>query len=497
MMMKTVSPSLANVRRSFWLLGVLITALAVSVMLVQTLHAAAEAVSDLSQSQKNVDQATAEPGDTLVYTIVITNSAAGEMIPVTMTDTLPEGLIYQDHTFNLPVNGIADSFGYAAGVLTWTGSLGSNGYVEIELVAQVTPDFPVGESITNTAVVLGMSEAYSLTAVTQIIHTPVSTYYTYLPLIQKPLPTPVLATTRPNANNEWTVNWGSLGSGILGLELQEAQNPDFTGANVYTLGPNTTGQAVQKPLSWSNVYYYRARSLASGNTSPWSSTVAVIGGYRDDFNDPASGWGLRRTSFLEKTVERYGTGAEAGNYIIIVDDRWDWMLASPMRPAPQMPYAIEYRARTHHPSNLISGGMSFAGDWNGGACPDLGNVYEQTNCFNSFYNLNFIFYGPIKLLYEQVDELVWCPTCGGSLLKRIGPAINAGDVIPNGPSLDWHIYRVEVRENGATVFINGVPRFYFTDTTHFHQPYFGVFASTDEYKPSIWFYDYFQVTPLD
>jgi uncharacterized repeat protein (TIGR01451 family) len=577
-------------RRLLWFIGTLLLAFGFLFLMTYGLRAEQEAITDLSQSQKLVDQETAEPAETLAYTIVLTNNAISGLMPVTMTDVLPAGLIYQDSVFHPPINGIADpdNSGYDNGVLTWVGMLGSGGSVQIDLLAQVDPAFPLGESITNTAVVLGMDEAYSLTAVTLITHTPSSANFVYLPVIQQPIPVPILAATTPTANNSWVVSWSNLGSDITGYELQEAQTPDFANPNTYNLAGNTTSQAiqhppavdnhyyyrvrglvndlagpwsnvvmvtgaglettlaasrpnsnnqwtvswqplpgvtgyelqeaknsdftnptvyalgagatsqnVQQPLSWSNSYYYRIRGMVGSSTGVWSDTLTVVGGYRDDFTDSASGWALRRTSYLQKTFSYYGSGAEAGNYIVIVDDRWDWMAASPMRPAPQIPYVIEYRARVHDPSNLVSGGMVFAGDWNGAACPDYNNIYEFTNCFNSFYTLNFIFYGPLKLLYEQVDQLVWCPTCGGSLLKRIGPTIDAGDVLANGPSKEWHTYRLEVRQDGARLFIDGNLRFHFTDTSHFHQPYFGVFASTEEYKPSIWFYDYVQVTPLD
>jgi hypothetical protein len=195
----------------------------------------------------------------------------------------------------------------------------------------------------------------------------------------------------------------------------------------------------------------------------------------------------------------YGDHNEPNSLILLMNDRYDWMLVSPMRPAPKLPYAIEYRARIHDPVNLGSSGVSFGGDWTGAACPDLSNVYETTNCFNNFYNYNFIWYGPIKLLFEQVDYLFWCPTCGGALLKRHGPKDDAGNVIEHAAGLEYHTYRVEVRNTGSRLYING--KFFkgYPDTTWISddRPYFGLFASTFEYKPSIWFFEYFQVMPLD
>jgi hypothetical protein len=256
-----------------------------------------------------------------------------------------------------------------------------------------------------------------------------------------------------------------------------------------------------RPSSANPVYYYRVKALAGFMESDWSNVVRVVGGYYDDFSNPATGWTpVRRTTYLDKTIVFYGNGNEAGYLVLIVDDRWDWMIASPLQPAPAVPYAIEYRAKIHmdQDQNLTSGGMAFGGDWNGQPCPEYGNIYASINCFNHFYNFNYIWYGPMKLQHEQVNEVVYCPTCGGSPLKRLGVIQPAFDVFDDGPGArDWHTYRVEVRSNGSQLYIDGALRATYPDTTWIHDPYFGVFASTDEYKPSIWFFDYFQITPLN
>jgi hypothetical protein len=209
---------------------------------------------------------------------------------------------------------------------------------------------------------------------------------------------------------------------------------------------------------------------------------------------------MRRTTFLEETAAWYGDGDNAGNFIIVVADRWDWMIASPLQAAPEPPYVVEYRARVHDASNLVSGGTVFGGDWNFDDCPEFGNVYQTDNCFNHFYNFNYIHYGAMKLLFEQVDELLWCPGCGGSPIKRLGDKSNWREIDPifgNSSARDWHTYRVEVRNDGLYLSIDGEFEGQFGSPAYVNDPFFGVFASTDEYKPSIWFYDYFTVTPLD
>jgi hypothetical protein len=321
----------------------------------------------------------------------------------------------------------------------------------------------------------------------------VTTYTIYMPVMYNPM---FITATRPNSANQWTINWENIPS-ATGYTIQESSSSDFSTVTELSLGTVNSYQ-YNNPLSFNNVYYYRLKPVYATYEGAWSNTEIVVGGYRDDFSDASSGWvPMRRTTYLEETNAYYGSGSEAGNLIIIVADKWDWLIASPLTPAPEVPYAIQYRARVHDASNLVSGGMVFGGDWNGLACPEYGNIYQTTNCFNQFYNFNFIYYGPLKLLYEQVDSLFYCPTCGESQIKRVGPTSEYDPAVPLETAKDWHTYRVEVRSTGAILFIDGVQKTTYSDTSYIYDPYFGVFASTFEYKPSIWFFDYFQIEPLD
>lgn len=321
----------------------------------------------------------------------------------------------------------------------------------------------------------------------------------YLPSVFVAPPIPTLDSTKPNSNNRWIVNWlTENGDNITGFILEESQRADFSSDVVsYDLGI-VNSQLITKPASPNNTYYYRVRSAIGNIYSEWSNTVIVHGAYHDDFSDPTTGWAARRMTFLEMTDVKYGKDAEAGNLLVLTFDRWDWVLGSPLRHAPAVPYEIEYRMRVHDPSNLVSGGAVLGGDWNGDACPEFGNVYQTDNCFNSFYNFNMIYFGPMKLLFEQVDRLDFCPNCGGSQLKRLGPT----QVVENisgleNPANDWHTYRIEVQSDGMRFYVDDKFVRHFTDTTYINRPYFGVFTSTDEYNPSIYFYDYYSVTPMD
>ncbi len=450
-------------------------------------------VVDLAESTKSVDQAEASAGSELAYAVVLSNTSVISVTDVFVTDTLPASLTYVP--VSLTVSPDLGQYSASNGVITWTGTISPDSEILIQFSAALTDTLIAGSYVTNTAQIAVLGNVITREAGTLIV-ADVTTSTLYLPLVFKPVPAPTLASSRPTNANSWTVSWTTDVQNITKYEIQEAQDPTFSTFTATELTETT--QQVTKQASFNNDYYYRVRSYIGSQASNWSNVVHVMGNYRDDFNDPASHWSpVRRTTYLEETEARYGTGSEAGNLIVIVGDRWDWLIASPLQEAPPVPYVIEYRARVHDASNLVSGGMVFGGDWNGEPCPEFGNIYQTDNCFNHFYNFNFIFYGPLKLLHEQVNELIWCPTCGGSPIKRIGPTQEIDPVLANGPSLNWHIYRYEVSGDGTRFYLDGSLKGYFADTTWINEPYFGVFASTDEYKPSIWFYDYFTVSYLD
>lgn len=324
----------------------------------------------------------------------------------------------------------------------------------------------------------------------------------YFPTVAKPLPVPALTASRPNSANAWTVSWTiSDATGILSYVLEESQDADFeTISQSYTVAAPTLVQNISKPASPNNSYYYRVRAVSAVTSSGWSNVDVAHGAYHDTFDDFSTGWAKRRFTFLEETNVYYGTNNEAGQLVVITADRWDWVLGSPLRHAPVVPYEIEYRMRVHDPSNLVSGGAIVGGDWTGEACPEttFPELYNTNHCFNSFYNFNMIFFGPMKLLFEQVDFIDYCPNCGGSQLKRLGATTTVENISGlENPATDWHNFRIEVRNDGLRFYVDDRFVRHFTDTSHIHQPYFGVFSSTDEYKPSIYLYEYYSVTPLD
>lgn len=497
--MGQIGTSHDQAHRRILVLMSLVIALISTLIGVRALAAEGEEVAaDLTGSRKTVDLSNAIGGSQLNYTIVISNS--GGTTGATISDTLPVSATFVSGSIQPPteLNVITGGYGESNGVITWTGSLGPDTFATITFSAVVTDNVVPGQTLTNTVHITGTGVLITRSASTLIVSEP-PTKTVYLPLAPKAPPLLFLGSTRPNSSNSWTINWSDGDMGITSYELQESKDPGFASFATYNVSPPATSQSVNHPLSFNNVFYYRVRAIAGSVIGPWSSTRAVVGGYRDDFDDSSSGWDVRRMSFLEKTDAKYGTGSEFGNLIILTFDRWDWMVASPLRPAPALPYAIEYRSRIHDPANLVSGGAVFGGDWNGSSCPDVGNVYATDHCFNHFYNTNTIWYGPLKMLFERVDYLFLCPNCTGSQLKRLSndESVWFTADVPNVNASSWNTWRIEVRATGIKWYANNQLFAQTSDATWVNEPYFGVFSSTDEYQPSIWFFDYYQVTPLD
>lgn len=332
-----------------------------------------------------------------------------------------------------------------------------------------------------------------------------ATMFAFLPLTTfglAPQPGQVMLTVgEPNGLNAWVASW-TADANATGYELQEAHESDFSDAQTIDAG-TLTELLLQRTPSPSNVFYYRARSVVGGLAGPWSNVERVVGGFRDDFEDPNSGWSMRRTTYIEEVHGRY----QDGYFVLDVNDRWDWGIASPGMPAPRVPYVIDFYGMIDDGgANLWSFGAVFGGDWPAENCPmatDTDGWYKHGDCFNHFYNTNTIFYGPLKLLFERVDYLEWCLQCGGSPLKRLGD-INPGSiktlklVDPTG----WNHYRIEVREDIIRIYaakLGFEPELQYTyrDMRYVGDPYFGLFASTDEYTNGIWWFDNFQVMPLD
>lgn len=469
------------------------------------------APANLTQSEKTVSPENVAPNGTTRFTITVVNSGNSDVL-VTVTDDLPNQFDYVDHSC---IALLTDSCGYSGGVVTWKGTAIAGQEAVVQIDAKLKQNVQPDTKITNTAQIKGGGNTINVSAQVTVKNKTASPFQ-FLPFAIRGLePEPqavVLTPGVPNGSNEWTMTW-TPGQGSTSYELQESLSPGFEGGYTYAIGPVTNWKITQQP-SFTNVFYYRVRSVIGAKRGPWSNTVSVVGGYFDDFKDPASGWKMRRTTYLEEVRSYYEIDGSRNQFVMFIDDRWDWGIASPGAPAPRLPYVIEYEAKIVDPSvPNVTSGFVFGGDWPSTAgCPsDPGSfdgIYKHDDCFNHFYNTNGIFYGKangsaIKLLFERVDQLVWCLGCGGSPMKRTGDInTNQASDYRGIDSEGWNKYRIEVRQSGIKVFAgkrDGALEFQreYGDTRWTGSPFFGVFASTDEYSDSVWRFDYVRVMPLD
>ena len=454
------------------------------------------AAANLEDSTKTASADQVGPQGVIQYTFSIVNS--GEVdIPAELTDPLPADVTYADHECP-PV--VTMSCQFSGGEFHWEGTVPAEDTVVVTLTVTMNDDVEPGTAVTNTAQLVSAEQELELSAEVTVV-APTASPIQFLPFTMyglQPEPGPVTLTAgQPNSANTFNISWTeALASS--GYEIHESNDPNFATATPSIVGP-ITSLALTKPASPFNVYYYRVRSLIGPKVGPWSNVVTVVGAYYDDFNDTSTGWSMRRSTYREDVHGFY----ENGKYIMQVLDRWDWGISSPLKPAPRVPYSIEFESLLVAPAPQLSFGMVFGGDWNGQTCPpglSYDEWYKHDNCFNHFYNTNTIYYGALKLLFERVDSLVWCPQCDGSPMKRVGDNITDefNKVDPEG----WNRYRIEVRDDSIKVFAaaRGQPlafQFEYKETRWIGSPYFGFFASTDEYSNSTWRFEFLEILPLD
>lgn len=99
------------------------------------------------------------PGDTFTYTIQATQSGNAPTDPLTITDTLPDWLTYQDATVTAHIDGnpvnVAITGDPDTPIFTITDPLRSGSTVDITYTVLVDENVPPGSSLTNNALITG------------------------------------------------------------------------------------------------------------------------------------------------------------------------------------------------------------------------------------------------------------------------------------------------------------------------------------------------------
>ncbi len=280
---------------------------------------------------------------------------------------------------------------------------------------------------------------------------------------------------------------------VFSYTLQESTLLDFSESVDYTsvlTSYTVTGQPMGQ-------YYYRVRGHNSSGFGPWSnvvSTSVVFPSFWDNFDNPTTGWTVRRTSSPDLSLMR---SYYSGGYLITsVEDKFDFGIFSPMSEAPEPPYEIGLGTRIVNQANLVSYGIAFGANGGGVCSIDRDLAGNPGGCFYHYYRLNFVWGGDyLKYGVKRIDY-----HRGGEDGRGKGFGL---DLVPYRRLEDWkahpnsfNSWRVLVYEDGFSVYVNGSLLGWTSDYHYTSEPFWGIFSSTDEYNISRWEHDYFYVVPI-
>ncbi|MGB1252737.1 MAG: DUF11 domain-containing protein [Candidatus Promineifilaceae bacterium] len=504
-------------------LVLLLVMLGITVIFSNTVRSAPLA-ADFSTSSKTVNLSNVELGNTVRYTLLVANSGDANASGIFVTDTLPAGLSYVNSSYSAaPTNNVVtDSHSASANSVTWNGTINSGHQIAISFDVMVGGAITVGDSITNSFVIdYNSSLITNSVSITASADSPTGPLH--LPLILKRIGTPTLAVSDPAASGfqfAWTASWNTP-NGATGYTIQESADPTFASvASQYNVA--SASKVFAHDASPNNVYYYRVQSTNGDMKSSWSNVVRVVGAYHADFTtgDPNNlDWKIRREDRddTNNTVSFPGISLK-----LDIDGRWDYALASPLKEAPKLPYRIETRVKYEGVANLNTYGIIWGGNWNGLPCPVAGRTATTMpedmipasskvhdilsgndrapqgyfdNCFESYYRAMFLWSGPSNVLRTQVKRIYQHND------NNSGQGI---DVYPwselpvsSGNNQDFNIWKIDVLADGSMKLWSGdnlVAEF--DDNALIHQPYFGFFASSDEYPGADPLFEYLTIKPL-
>lgn len=147
---------------------------------------------DLTGSEKSSSSLWADPGEIITYTISLINQGGSILIPGTLTDTIPTGLIYLDGSLIASDGSVDDS---QSPNLNWAGTLLQGVTVTIQYQAIVTPTVP--GSLTNHAYFVASNSRLALLS---------STVFSPRPILNTTMDDYLLPGTQPHGISSPLIN---------------------------------------------------------------------------------------------------------------------------------------------------------------------------------------------------------------------------------------------------------------------------------------------------
>ena len=317
-------------------------------------------------------------------------------------------------------------------------------------------------------------------------------------IIGRPPYAPELWVFDPNQDGDITVNWTYDYDypEVDSYTLWEAEDDSFTDPKVFEV-TGTSKERGDRP----DGTCYKVRGNNTFGAGPWSNVVCieVKTGLMDDFDDPDSGWELRRTSAPDFDV--CDIDYDDGRLETEIDDMGDFALFSPMVDAPEMPYKITLKSRVKEWVDAPAYGIVFRGN-KGDPCPvKRSNADDDDGCFYHYFRINI-----------SIDPGSRSGS-GGHMryeVKRIerheGTKGKAkGDDLGNGYSnIDyatdwngWNTWEVEVHDDRFHVYVNDEFLGTFYGSQYGSDRQFGILTSMNEYGPTVFEHEYFYVERID
>jgi len=195
-------------------------------------------------------------------------------------------------------------------------------------------------------------------------------------------------------------------------------------------------------------------------------------GYEDDFSGPTT-WQM-----VQKTEGRPGTWWDIHNssgYLkIMVDERWDHIIASPRVVSTDQPFEIEARIYFHQRS------------WSSGYAIVFGSADEN---FQSSYYRVLATYAQDGAMKYQVKRMHGTNTTERTILDWVDIPLSILD------GRTWNTWRIVRDGSHIRVYVNNHLLNDLTDSAITGRGYFGLMVSTWEFKPIEVWVDYYNVLP--